>query len=147
MGVIFVLLLSFIKSGFAVQQNSVPQETAEFIDKTHNILQGMTDKIKEKTNLVKQGGNSATVQDNYRIETEITAAIAGYRQQIESIAAPAKCEEFKAIIVKLMNLMGQMHLALSKGEIEQYKLLMPQVTEYSSMMQEEIQSLQEYYTN
>lgn len=143
--IILVLLVSFSKFGFAGQQTAVPQETVDFINKTNNVLQNMNDKIKEKADLIKQGVDSVTVQDRYRLEAEITAVIAGYRQQIESITAPAKCVEFKKIIIELMDLMGQMHSALSKGDIDKYKLLAPQVTEYSSKMQEEIKKLQTYY--
>lgn len=139
-GAIFVLMLAFSKFGFAEQQNAVLQGIVEFINKTNDILQSMNDKIKEKI----EGVNSGTVQDSYRVEAEITAVIAGYKEQIESIAAPAKCVEFKEIIIKLMDLMEQMHSALSKGDIEQYKLLAPRVAGYSSKMQKEIQSLQEY---
>lgn len=146
-GSIFVLIFAFSKFGFAEEQKAAPQETVGFIKKTNDILQSMNDKIKEKTDLVKQKVNSENIQDTYRREAEITAVIAGYKEQIESIAAPAECAEFKTIIVKLMSLMGQMHSALSKGDIDQYKLLVPQVTEYSSKMQKEIKSLQAYYKN
>lgn len=142
-GVILVLLVSFNKLGFAKEQAAVPQETVEFINKTNDILQSMNDKIKEKT----EGVNSGTVQDSYRVEAEITAVIAGYKEQIESIAAPAKCVEFKEIIIKLMDLMGQMHSALSKGDVDKYKLLASEVTDYSSKMQKEIQAMQAYYKN
>ncbi len=125
-GIIFVLVLSFSKFGFAEKPNALSQETVEFINKTNDILQSMNDKIKEKT----EGINSGSVQDSYRLETEITAVIAGYKEQIEAIAAPAKCVEFKEIIVKLMDLMGQMHLALSKGDVGKYKLLASEVTNY-----------------
>jgi len=145
--VISALIFSFSKFSLAEQLGAAPQETVEFINKTNGILQGMTDKIKEKMDLIQQGVDSGGMPDGSRVEAEIIAIIAGYREQIESLAAPEKCEEFKKIIVKLLNLMGQMHLALSKGDIEQYKLLAPQVSEYSGKMQKEIQSLQAYYKN
>ncbi len=146
-GITFGFLLLSSTVVFTKEQNEGQKESIDFISMANNILSNMSSNVNEKSKIVKQTLDSGNVKDSYQAEAEITAIIAGYREQIESLAAPEKCEEFKKIIVKLMNLMGQMHLALSKGDIGQYKLLAPQVAEYSSKMQKEIQLLQAYYKN
>ncbi len=146
-GVIFVLIFSFSNFSFAQQSDVTVQQIVEFVNKTNNILKNMNENVNEKSKLVQQVLDSGAVKESYQIETEITVVIAEYKKQIESLSAPSKCEELKAIIIKLMDLLEQMHSALSKGDIDKYKLLAPQVTDYSSKMQKEIQSLQAYYTN
>ena len=146
-GVTLGLLLLSSTVVFTQEQNEGQNESTAFISAANNVLSNMNNTVNEKAKILKQALDSGNPKDGFQVEAEITAVIAGYRAQIESIAAPEKCEEFKKIIVKLLDLMGQMHLALSKGDIEQYKLFVPQVTAYSSKMQKEIQSLQEYYKN
>ncbi len=141
------MIFSFSKFGLAEQQNTVPQETAEFINNINNILKNMGDKVNEKSEMVKRLPDSGNIKESYRAEAEITAIITGYRQQIEFLTAPSECVALKATIVKLMTLMEEMHASLSKRDIEQYKLLAPQVIEYSGKIQKEIQALQAYYKN
>jgi len=145
LGMLMMLLVSVPLFCFAEQSNPVKDKDMEFIKETDNLVKAMNENITLKSEQVKKMWDAGNLQEGYRIEGEIKGIIADYKKQVGSLPASAECGEFKTLIVRLLDLMENMHAALSEGNTERYKSLLPQVKERSNEMQQELQRLLKYY--
>lgn len=142
----FLMVVVFLPLICFAQQSDVTQgKTEEFIKNANTLVTNMNADISKQSAQVKELWSTGNMQEGYRIEGEIKRTIATYKEQLGSLSAPQECLEFKTLIIRLLDLMENMHAALSEDDIQRYKSLLPQVEERSNEMQQELQKLLEYY--
>jgi len=127
------------------QLDTEKQQVLEFINKLDSIQSNCNGEVFKKTLLLAQVLAVGNKQEGYRIEREIRDLIAQHRQQIESLSPPAICSELKAIIIRSMQLQEEENDELSKGNVQEGKLLAQQVVEYASKIKSEAERIVKHY--
>jgi len=143
--IFLMIALFFPLICFAQEPDVTPGQAEEFIKNTNTLVTDMNADITKQSAQVKEMWNAGNMQEGYRIEGQIKDVIAGYKKQLGSLSAPKDCLAFKTVVIRLLDLMENMHAALSEGDTERYKSMVPQAQERSKEMQKELQKLLDYY--
>jgi len=143
---IFLVIMYFFPLICCAQDKKLAQNDAEnFIKNANTLVSNMNAEISEKSAQVIQLWGAGNMQEGYRLEGQIKETIDGYKKQLGVLSAPQDCLEFKTVIIRLLDLMGNMHAALSVGDTARYKSMLPRVQELSDEMQQELQKLLKSY--
>lgn len=145
LGIFLLIVVSFSLICFAAEDNIAQENAEEFIKNANTLVSNMNAEVSKQSAQVKEMWNNGNMQEGYRIEGEIQKTIDSYKKQLGVLSAPQDCLEFKTVIIRLLDLMENMHAALSEGDTERYKSMLPQVDERSKEMQEKLQKLIDNY--
>jgi len=127
------------------QLDTEKQQVLEFINKLDSIQANCNGEVFKKTLLLASVLAVGNKQEGYRIEREMRDLTAQHRQQIESLTTPVICSELKTVLIKSMQLQEEQHDALSKGNVQEGKLLAQQVVEYLSKIKSEAERVVKHY--